>query len=135
MRKMRKFRWQCRHGGLGRPRPIQLGRAGAQARDQFAAEVDRVLVGIEAPDQEGVDAELVVFEHRPRDLLGRADQAGGVAHGAGRLGDRHPQPLVMGLAGGGEVEQAAGRLVERLLVVAEPRRVAGLLDRGQDAAN
>ena len=94
---------------LGRLRPVEFRRAGAQARDQLAAEVDRVLVRIEAADQERVDAELVVFEQRARDLLGRADQARRVAHRAGRLGDRHPQPLVVRLALRGEVEQAARR--------------------------
>src|SRR6185503_5143057 len=68
------------------------------------------------------------------DLLGRADQARGVAQRAGRLGDRHPQPLVVRLALRREVEQPPRRLIERLLAVAEARRIAGLLDRVEDAA-
>ena len=64
---------------LGRPGAVQLGRPGAQPRDQLAAEIDRVLDGIEAPDQERVDAELVVFQYGAGDLLGCADEAGGCA--------------------------------------------------------
>ena len=70
----RCHRLQCMHRvELSRLRPIQLRRARAQARDELAAEVDRVLERVEAPDQERVDAELVVLEHGAGDLLGRAD--------------------------------------------------------------
>src|SRR5216683_1169752 len=115
-------------------RSIELFGACPQARDQLASKIDGVFERIEAADQERMDAELVVFEQGTRDLLGRADQARRVAHRARRLGDGHPQPLVMRLALRREVEQTPRRLIKRLLVVAEAGRIAGLLDRRQDAA-
>src|SRR5262245_11148828 len=116
-------------GSLG---AVQFLGAGTQTWNELASKLLSVGQRIEPANQEGVDAELVVFEQCARDLLGGADQTGGVAQRAGRLGNRHPQPLVVRLAGSSEVEQAAGRLVERLLAIAKAGRVARLLDRSQN---
>ena len=40
------------------------------------------------------DAEIVIIAEHVGDLFGRPDQSGGVAVGAGELGDFGPQPLV-----------------------------------------
>src|SRR5689334_20751012 len=49
---------------LGGAAAVDLDRAGLEPRNELAAELDRVVERIEAADQERVDAERVVLEHR-----------------------------------------------------------------------
>src|SRR5215469_1227654 len=60
---------------FGRTPAIDLDGAGLEPRNELAAELGRVVERVESADQERVDAERVVFEHRIGDLLGGADQA------------------------------------------------------------
>ena len=60
-------------------RAPRSGEQPAEGRDQVAAIRDGVLQRVEAADQEGAHAEVVIVEQRLGDLLGRADQGGGVA--------------------------------------------------------
>src|SRR3954468_15363921 len=94
------------------------------------------------------DAEVVIVAEDLGDLLGRADQRGGVAVGASELCDLGPQPLVDAAALVGEREQtpragggmAVGRLAIAGLVLERggarknlSRLVPGLLlGRGDD---
>ncbi len=64
----------------------------------MAAVVDRVVQGVVAPDEDGGDADVDVVEDRLGHRLGRADQRGRVAGGAGRGGERGPQRPVVQLA-------------------------------------
>src|SRR3546814_11213105 len=68
--------------------------------------------GVEAAEEEGGDAEAVIGEDRVGHLFRRADEAGGVAEGAGGAGDAHPQALVMHLLLFGEGELAAAGIVD-----------------------
>ncbi len=86
---------------------------------------------IEAADQERVDAEHVVFQHRVGDLLRRADEARGVAERAGHARDRHPQPLVMDVLVG-EAHQPLAGVVDRpgRILLPAPALLAGHLPPG-----
>src|SRR5215218_5966012 len=94
-------------GRAGGDALLSVGDLLADERDQVAAVVDRVLEGVEAADQEGGHADLVVVQEGLGDLLRRADQRGGAPARAGGGGDRRPQALVVDLALGGDVEQPA----------------------------
>src|SRR5258707_380799 len=63
-------------GRLQIPRhlPLAAGNRGAREREELAAVVDGILQGIEAADEEGGDAEIVVVEERVGDLCRRAHQ-------------------------------------------------------------
>ena len=74
---------------------VDLDCAGLDTRDQLATELGRVGNRIEAAYQERRDAEAVVAEDRVCHLLGGTDEAGGVTERPGRLGDAHPEPLVV----------------------------------------
>src|SRR6185436_19843351 len=78
---------------------------GAHERDQLVAILLRVLEGIEAADEEGGDAEVVVVEQRFGHLLGRAHQRGGIARAAHRRRDGRPEALVVQLALARELHQ------------------------------
>ena len=86
----------------------------------------RVVRIFKAAQQERMDAEPVVFQHRGGDLFRRSHQAGGVARCAGGARDPHPQPFVMDIAARGIAEQPLAGMVARF------RRFAGLaFDVGQ----
>src|SRR5882724_2252971 len=78
---------------------------GAHERDQLAAILLRVLEGVEAADEEGADAEVVVVEEGLGHLLGGAHQRGGIARAAHRRRDGGPEPLVVPLALARELHQ------------------------------
>ena len=83
---------------------------------------------IEAADQERGDAEVVVFAQRLGHLLRRADQAGGVAAGAGQQRGARPQALVQAFAFRRGGQQAFRALVHRIA-----RTEAGLRPALDDA--
>src|SRR3984957_5106555 len=100
------------------PRPADVpldGGGGAEAEDVVADllvhEPDEVGVGggvadrVVAADQQRAGADGHVVEQRLGDLLVAADQGGGVARGAGGLGQRGPQALVVQVLLPGVAEQ------------------------------
>jgi hypothetical protein len=58
---------------FGRLQAVDLGSPGFEARNRFAAEFDRIVLRIEPANEKRADAEPVILQHRPCDLLGRAD--------------------------------------------------------------
>ena len=92
-----------RHGAL----VGSLGEQAAEGGDQLASVLNRVLQGIEAPDEEGRDPEIVVVEQGIGDLIGRADKGRRVPLRAGDGRDGGVEPLVEPIALGGCGEQPA----------------------------
>ena len=81
---MRSFSgtWMHRRGSSGLALAATRCATSSRVRgNQFAAVVDRVLERVEAADQEGGHAEVVVVEQRIGDLLGRADERGASSTG------------------------------------------------------
>ena len=74
----------CGGGGFA----IDLRHSGPDPRNQLAAEIDRIVVRVEAANQKRGDAQPIVLEDRVCDLLRRADQARRVAERAGGARDR-----------------------------------------------
>src|SRR6185436_7152810 len=74
--------------------PVDRKRALLDERNQVAADRNRVVRILKAAQQEGMNAEPVILQHRCRDLLRSSDQARRIAGGAGGARDSHPQPLV-----------------------------------------
>ncbi|OJB51270.1 hypothetical protein BGV59_13110 [Burkholderia ubonensis] len=143
----RSCRW--RRSAATSARGIARGDGRAHARNQFAAVVDRVVERIEAADQEGRHAEVVVVEQRVGDLLGRADERRRIRARAGQLRDLGPQPLVdarAALGGGQQAARAfalqraagaeAGRFAQPARFVEDPVRARPcvVLGRGEDRA-
>jgi hypothetical protein len=95
-----------RAAGIG----VAVGDQFPHQRDQVAAVGDGVVQRIEAADQEGADAQVVVVEQGVGHLFGRADQSGRVAAGAGQRRDPGPEALVQPRAerGGGQQPLGAG---------------------------
>src|SRR5262245_41634324 len=92
-----------RTGGDGLP--LAARDPGPDERNQVTAELDRVLERIEAADQHGGGAGVVVVEQRFGDLLCRADQRRRAAGCTGGGGNRGPESLVVHFAARGEIEQ------------------------------
>ena len=136
-------RTACSAGGVGVPRLVRVppGDLLADQRQQLAAVVDGVVVRVVAPDQDRGDADVEVVEDRLGDRLGRADERGRVACGAGGGGERGPQRPVVQLALLGRGEQPLRADVGRLLAAQPPGLAAAagsevghvLLGRLQDA--
>src|SRR5262249_5990798 len=85
--------------------PLAARNAGPDQRDQVAPELDRVPQRVEAPDQHGVSAGIVVVEQRFGDLRRGAAQRRRAAGRAGGGRDCGPEPLVVHLAARRELEQ------------------------------
>src|SRR6266436_10167334 len=77
-------------------------------RDQLLAILDSVRPGIVASDQQAGGAQLVVFEQRPRDRLGCADERRRVPWSTRRGGERRPQACVVHLGFRGSLQQSLG---------------------------
>src|SRR5947208_9105130 len=100
---------------LGGSPAVNLKGAGLDPRYQLATELDRIVQGVEAANEEGIHAKHVVFEERLRDLLGSADKARRVAECAGGPCNRHPQALVMNVALAREAHQPLSGIIDRTL--------------------
>jgi hypothetical protein len=111
---------------------LPLGNELPCQRNEFATILNRIDERIEATDQEMRNAEVVIVAEDFRDLLGRADQRGRVAVGAGELGYLGPQPFVDALAllGGREQPARAGRgvAIGRLALASQVLQRGGLLE-------
>src|SRR5258708_3150799 len=94
--------------------PVDLGCARPDQRDQVASDGDRIVWILKAAQEERMDAELVISEHRGRNLFRRSDQTRRIAGGAGGARYSHPQPFVMDIAARGEGEQAFAGMIARL---------------------
>ena len=92
-----------RHGAL----VGSLGEQAAEGGDQLASVLNRVLQGIEAPDEEGRDPEIVVVEQGIGDLIGRADKGRRVPCAPVSCGNGGVEALVEPIALGGCGEQPA----------------------------
>ena len=115
-------RWPALGGGLlgGGPLGVAPGDLLADQREQVAAVVDGVVVGVVAADEERGDADVDVVQQRLGDGFRRADQRGGVAAGAGRGRQRGPQRAVVQLALGGGGQQPLRADVLRAVTAEAP---------------